>query len=458
MRFKTYLIEHTINEAIDFVLNKESIITLTPNKTHDEIINKTDFIIKNKLRYKGQIEYGEKIYLDGDKFITIHDLIKNKYYTFYGSETTLKNLCKIDSRKGARSTPVKELVPMWIFEAYNQNKSYSEEAILKKVDEVIEVQTSYDIGYYQNGIESLKYFKKIGLKDAYSFERPDTYSMNEHVTQIYQIASNLGAGNPDNWNPGDIWFFNKDGKKFVNSIESQVNELSEYTDLLNIEIKNKNIIPMSLKAPNNGPSKLVYMSKQTPFDMKEYPFWKINISMKNTHLSYMAIKCIKSKDFEIYLQAQTPSGSKGPINKASGTLNPKYKPNLSPNLILRKAGKNHGGGSVVSKKDWVKKMITFKTGKPVYRDAPIPGLTTKFPSEISENDFNYYRKFYLKYKPGKMYKATFEDFTPDARKQYVMWGSWMEFYMRNYNETWGETYKFAKGFSQKIFSQYYLIE
>ena len=446
--------EFIINEAKLNDLDTDAIVVYNTKK-YQRTLEEAGIIDKH-LRFKGYIESrGEHIYIAEEysvkkknDIMSVQDLRTNKTYNLLGPKKELASIFKYKvSRKGATSTPVKELIPMWVFEKFQNGGSYSEEAILKMADQVPEVQIAYQRKYYKIAVDSLKYYKNLKLKGKYYFERPDAYSNNESVNDVYRKASSLGIGKADNWNPGDIWFFNNDGRKAVKEM-MQIDNLPDFNTQLNYQVHQKNIIPMSLKAPDKGPSKLYISdpsvkSKEKPFDIKDYKFDRINVSMKPTHISYMAIK--SKGGIEIYMQAQTPSGAKGPVNKKTGELNPNYKAELNPTIVLRSAGKNHAFGSVITQKDWQQSMMDAnKKRLPLYRKTAIGSLTQSPPTEVTEAQFNYYRKFYMKYKPNKNASLKFEDFMPQARIQYVIFGSWMEFITENYDEVFTSTYLMAK--------------
>jgi len=467
MKFTDYM----INEAKLNDLDIDSIIVYN-NKKYQSTLEEAG-VIDRHLRFKGyHTSKGPQIFISeeasvsrNNAIMTVQDLRTKKNYNLVGPKSELGSIFKYKiSRKGATSTPAKELVPMWVFERFQNGGSYSEEAILEKVDQVPEVQIAYQRKYYNNAIASLKYFKNLKLKGKYYFERPDNYSNNSNVTDIYRKASSLGVGKQDNWNPGDVWFFNNDGRKAVKEMMS-IDNINDYNTRLNLEVHLKNIIPMSLKAPDKGPTKVYMMDPnggktEKPFDINEYKFDRVTCSMKHTHISYMAIK--SKSDVEIYMQAQTPSGTKGPINKKTGEINLSYRPNLNPTIVLRSAGKNHGFGSVITQKDWQKSILDInKKRLPLYRKTAIGSLTKSPPEEVTESQFNYYRKFYMKYKPSKNAHWKFEDFTAKARIQYVIFGSWMEFITENYDEVFTQTFLMAKkasgGLDKNSYTAHYII-
>jgi len=454
MKFNDYLGDsESITESVDLKTNIDAIVSISVrNADHKKLLNEVAKLGTDVLRYKGEIEQGTKIHLDGDRYICIHNLTKNTYFTIYGK--TPNKIMKIASRKGAGSTPVKEIVPLWMFE-YNNNKGgiMSPEAMLRKVDQEPKVQKHYDMGYYQLAVNSLKFFKKLGLSSGYIFERPKDKGVNVASSLTDQVYGNRPAGGPaeaDNWNPGDVWFFSKKGAKEIKNLPTD--SIWEYTNALNILVQSKDVVPLSLKSPLPSPSKLEKIEKDMPFDIKEHPFWRIQISMKPTHLSYMYIRAAKSKDYMVKFFAQTP---KVKPELSPGVLNPKYKPNLSYNVQLWRDSANHGAGSLWGKTGWQQEMRQIQGSIKLWRNSG-PGCTS-LPDVVSKELFNHYRPFYTKYKPGKMSDAKFEDFTPDARKQYIMWGAWMELAMSDYEKFFDASYKFAKGFGAKVFSAYWII-
>ena len=467
MRFNDYMISEAKLNDLDI-----DAIVVYNKKTFQKTLEQAG-VYDKLLRFKGFHESrGENVFINEEATVrkkndvmTVQDLRSKKNFNLIGTKAELSGIFKYKvSRKGATSTPVKELVPMWVFEKFQNGGSYSEDAILGKVDQVPEVQIAYQRKYYQIAIESLKYYKKLKLKGKYYFERPDAYSNNESVSRVYNKASSLGIGKADNWNPGDIWFFNNDGKKAVAKME-EIDNINDFNTALNHQVQENNIVPMSLKAPDKGPSK-IYLANpnakktEKPFDISEYKFDRVTCSMKNTHISYLAIK--SKGDVEIYMQAQTPSGAKGPVDKMTGEINLSYKPNLNPTIVLRSAGKNHGFGSVITQKDWQQKILEInKKRLPLYRKTGIGSITTTPPEDVTESQFNYYRKFYMKYKPSKNADWKFEDFTAKARIQYVIFGSWMEFFTENYEEVFTQTFLMAKkasgGLDKNSYTSHWII-
>jgi hypothetical protein len=384
--------------------------------------------------------------------------------------------------KGAASTPVKELLSLIIFKLAIENKDYSEEAVLKIIDSSpkMKIQGTYSRSYYNSIAPSVKYLNKIGLNGSYIIQRPSKEWGNNYVNAIYDHAANLMKSSgvkvwkDDNWNPGDIWLFNNDGIKEVKRL-LEIDNIMEFNQALNGAVKMKMIIPLSLKAPDGGPTKLTIripdiVTTAKRYDPKDYKLERITLAVSYpTHISTLTV--FAKGNWQIYIQAQTPSGKKGPwANKSTGELNKNYVPSLNPTIAVRNASANHGGGSATTQSDWFNAMAAINKGKyTVYRQSQIPGLTVAPPNNVSEMEFNDAVKVLKKYtKPDKGFDGmVYDKVIPQFRIQTVMWASWVKFIAENYEEVFKNTYLMAKkeggyggkgGLSKKSFTTHYIIE
>ena len=177
----------------------------------------------------------------------------------------------------------------------------------------------------------------------YSFER-----QGEGISsKIYNVAKRLtGISKSDNWNPADIWIFKN---SFVGKLDKELAKCNTADDLNSLmlkEIKQSNIIPISLKLidskseprfsfidsnyiSNNFNLKDVYISK-VKFDNRDgtdIPN-SFNLILKNGYNIHGHAKASKTTDICSY-ELQPGKGSKvqcGAIDKAS-VIN-KYIPGI----------------------------------------------------------------------------------------------------------------------------------
>ena len=94
---------------------------------------------------------------------------------------------------------------------------------------------------------------------AWRIERPDSLPARINPYDIYKKASSRLSMKPNNdkWNPGDIWFMNREGENILSGYNREfssqrdamesLNDLNEYNGKLITEFNNGNIIAMSLK-------------------------------------------------------------------------------------------------------------------------------------------------------------------------------------------------------------------
>lgn len=127
----------------------------------------------------------------------------------------------------------------------------------KKLKEFIESNDKMIDKYCVGAASSNKSFKNyVAIKSSeYTFER----QKEDKSKLIYDIAGSLG-GKGDNWNPADLWVIKKSVKNLKNILSGEgfslegidylgYTDLGTFNALLFNLIKNKIIIPISLKLP-----------------------------------------------------------------------------------------------------------------------------------------------------------------------------------------------------------------
>ena len=142
----------------------------------------------------------------------------------------------------------------------------------KKLIEYIESNGKMIDKYCIGAVNSSKAFKNyVVIKPSeYTFER----QKEDKSKLIYDIASSLG-GKGDNWNPADLWIIKKnvnlknilkgDGFRLEGIDYLGYTDLSTFNALLFNLIKNKIIIPISLKLPD-GDAKVYFYNPNDEVD------------------------------------------------------------------------------------------------------------------------------------------------------------------------------------------------
>ena len=130
--------------------------------------------------------------------------------------------------------------------------------------------------YAISAVKSAKvFYSKFGIDpDNYEFDRQ---LEDQSCIDIYTKASDLGASNPNNWNPADIWGFRNDLsyekvksdiKDFTTLAElnNYINEMMGGSD--NEDLSKMKIIPISLKKID--PKKDAKIERMNPSDISAY--------------------------------------------------------------------------------------------------------------------------------------------------------------------------------------------
>ena len=225
--------------------------------------------------------------------------------------------------------------------------------------------------------------------------------------------------------------------------------------MLNASIRKKYIIPLSLKYPEGGMSKISVkipgiMTTIKPYDPKDFKFQKMNLAVTApSHLSLLEI--YSESPWQIYIQAQTPSDKTKPwLDKKKGIQNPAYKVNLGPSIVIRNKKANHAAGSVVSQDDWQKAMskVVKANSSTLYRSANIPGVTKEPPegSAITLTQYNTALDILKDITNVKNdWKNTeYDEVWPQFRQQILMWSSWAKFFYDHFDEVFKITYLMGK--------------
>jgi len=139
-------------------------------------------------------------------------------------------------------TEIKELFSMEVFRAFtNTRVTLAEEDVIKIVQaQQRETINNLDDVFYTSAIKQLEAYKTLQLKGQFDFERqggPKTVELYKHARALTGKAS-------DNWNPADVWVINRkcDMDYFL-----ETRSAAELNEQLAIKVKNKEIIPISLK-------------------------------------------------------------------------------------------------------------------------------------------------------------------------------------------------------------------
>lgn len=139
-------------------------------------------------------------------------------------------------------TEIKELFSMEVFRAFtNTRVTLAEEDVIKIVQaQQRETINNLDDVFYTSAIKQLQVYKTLQLKGQFDFERqggPKTKELYKHARALTGKAS-------DNWNPADVWVIDRkcDMNYFLDTRSA-----AELNEQLAIKVKNKEIIPISLK-------------------------------------------------------------------------------------------------------------------------------------------------------------------------------------------------------------------
>ncbi len=420
MRFKDYITEKKAGIG-KFKIEYNQKITLTAKIDLSPLSPSIQYRLKEKSKVFKEIVIGE-----GD-YIFIEDYLSGEQYKIVGDKKTLSSLFKITFRgSGGMGTPPKELTQMLIMEKYQNGKDYSEESIIKQLDTMGDSSNWYRRSYYLRGLESLKYFKSIGLKGKYSFEIPGF--SDENIRLFKSLASDVGIkGSKSPFQPADIWLFTNKG---ISSLKNaKVFTPEDLSFLIHQGVETQSIIPISLKNPNDRIKgiKLIDPYQNTKHKIPKMDLESISIGFENRHFSNLIITTVSKAKFSSAAQNKNTSG------------------------VISFVVDNVKTGSITSMKSWTDMMNRLEYKYPIYRE-PATKYGKMFPI-ITEEFFNLHLdilKKYNKYIRGDVSKINFNDseFVRDEtyRKKFIYQVSMLDLVMNNYQEIMEAAY----GYSTKI--------
>ncbi len=455
MGFKNY-IDNLLTESLH---KKDSLnIMVVLSKQNPEVEHKLErgeVYPNSEYRFKGiNVDHPSKIteiFIEQSKdYLIIQDVPNNKYIKIIApAKTTLKMFIHNPQNKGGGgfSTEAKEMSTLYVLQGFYNGGDYSEDQILKKLDHKPEVSKKYRHKFYISAVSHISNLKSIGLSGRYIFERDGTNDKNARM--IRGVAANHGAdsngnsGNKNAWNPADIWLFSS---TIVNKLSGDLSKLTNLFELNNYmtdRLKDKTIIPISLKkSASTTASKLILPNQKNEEERKfNFSYITTTYEPKKRHALFASVFFMSdsSEKFSIFLNMQ------------------QYPPRvvLNPTIEGRFVKGNHQTGRVQGNSHWEIAMRNInKKNYPMYRGvAPkSSGYTTKLPSIVSEEMFNYYRKnVFIKYKSkinNPIHNYTFDSLSVDEHKKYVTIASWIQVIMIDPDEALKKTYEISTGMNR----------
>lgn len=217
--------------------------------------------------------------IGGNDFVMFLDS-RNKLFRVTGKANSINKLfIHASSTAGASTnllTEIKELFSMEMFRAYTlSGKVLTEEEVTELVIKKQKASKKYiKTSYYTSALKQLMVYKSLSIKGQYHFERQGGIK----TKPLYALARALTNKANDNWNPADVWVIRKtyNMKSILNSESAQ-----QLNETLSLEIKNKNIIPISLKTVNSTKASLSLVDPNDMLDQSidlDFSFSNINIS------------------------------------------------------------------------------------------------------------------------------------------------------------------------------------
>ena len=249
MKFKKYL---NTEELFEMTINKEENIGIMAqlSKTQSKKSNNQDefkllsdegIVVGKIFQFLGMEHSGSSKEIKLGSGTSIFIKQDNKVFKITASKSFLTStFLKASGGKSNthKLTELKEYISALMF-----MKSYSEEQILKLTGKnKPDLFLLYKSEYYTSAVKQAQILKSLKLPTM-------VYELQGGVNSklIYDTAKRAGIkGNPNNWNPADVWGFSRKGLSNLNDLSS-IATVQELNDFLKSNYLSKDIIGISLK-------------------------------------------------------------------------------------------------------------------------------------------------------------------------------------------------------------------
>ncbi|MEO1917670.1 hypothetical protein [Candidatus Thioglobus sp.] len=303
-----------------------------------------------------------------------------------------------------RTTRCKEALSLIVFKHWHESGSVIEEeaaiALLPKWDAETSV---YKTVYYTSALLQLKSFKKIKQMKAMIFEfQGDTFS-----AKIYAKAKMLGApSKADNWNPADLWLFNK---AFASTMASELKEI-KFIDELNHWIRRnysfKNIVPISLKQATGSSSieliePIKYQNKTIEYDLR----------LKRVIIAGTTKSVFVESVSGFTFKANARSSAGNPTLFFEGTM---AKENFAMGAIDKSTWNAYSKGAVPNASDIKPTKALMKSSLKTFK---------KYKGEIVQKNND------------NLWNPDFESMDVLAQRRYITCADFLKFIMESYDDT-----------------------
>ena len=338
----------------------------------------------------------------------------NKVYKINGSKSGI-NDSFVHAGAGGKSdthktTRAKEAASLIVFKTYQENGSVVSE------DDMLDQFPSYDAdvdvyrsGYYDSAILQLEAYKRLKLLKGKSlvFE----FQGDVNSKKIYDKAKTLGApAKPDNWNPADLWIFEKSFATKLTSELSEIQSLNELNFWIRKSYLTGLLAPISLKA-SEGKAKIALINPLKYKNKKlNYDFSLDRVVIAGSLKSVF----IETKSGFIF-KANARSAATNPTLYLEGTMKSE---NFSMGAIDAKLWQSYHGG----------KVLNGTSIKP-----------TKQLLNSSKAIFTKYKRNILEKNNDVLWKPNFDQMDTVRQQRYIAAASLLDFVMNDFDTIirWG---------------------
>lgn len=203
---------------------------------------------------------------------------KGKVILLTGSKGNINALFNHDRASGKSNTEflttLKENISLRLF----LEGEISEEQVIDGLsDREKEFYTSV---YYTSAVAQLRSIKSFGFTttSGYYGER----QKGKETEGIYKLANKLEKLHPDNWNPADVWLIRTDFlaefRHYVRTFDTNFMNISNLNLWMEEAIKNKNVLPISLKQVN-GDGHTEIIGPNHPINL-DFSIDRVDINLK----------------------------------------------------------------------------------------------------------------------------------------------------------------------------------
>jgi hypothetical protein len=420
--------------AEDYILDEATIVNQTNyGAGHKLVVRATaNKLIKN--HFSKEVELAnprgnvEELQIGkGTESVFIKD--GSKFTKVIGSTSTLNS--QFNHAGGGKSdthrtTRCKEAMSLIVFkEWHTAGGIIDEETAIALLPKYEAEATVYKTVYYSSALLQLKSFKKIKNMKSMIFE----FQGDRFSAMIYAKAKLLGApSKADNWNPADLWLFNK---SFSANMAKELKEI-KFIDELNHWIRRnytfKNIVPISLKQATGSSSielvePIKYQKKTIEFDLT---LKRIIIAGTNKSVFVESVS-----GFTFKANARSSAGN--PTLFYEGTM---AKENFSMGAIDKNTWDGYSDGAVPNASDIEPTEKLLKRSLKTYE---------KYKGSIVQKDNE------------NLWNPDFKNMDALAQRRYITCADFLKFVMENYDDTMNFGF-FASMKVSKVNSMYLKIK